>query len=140
MREAMRAGLCFSSLTASAQAPNIHVRARSPSLLRIPELDAPNPAPVPGKVDDTGLAAVLYSISNLKISVFAVLKVNGDSLEFNCAPSNSKLKCAITVAAVYDDPIVIIPPIDMRLPQHFPSAFVAATPIPIVVVAPVLGH
>lgn len=121
--------LSLSSLTALAHSPNIHVGARAPSLFRIPELDAANPAPVTRKVNRPRPTAIWNSPLNLKFMVGAVVEVNDHSLEINRPAPDAKLQGSEHPAAVHDDPIVIVPAIYIRRPEHLPSVLVAATPL-----------
>jgi len=60
--------------------------------------------------------------------VGAILEVDNHSLEFNGPASDPKLKLPERTAVVHDDSIVINSAIYTRLPEHFPSSLVAATP------------
>lgn len=116
-------------VTASTPSPEIHVRPRAPPLLRIPELDAANPATVTRKVNLTRLAPIGNPIPNLEVVVGAIVEVDNHSLEFNRPALDPKLKGTERPAVVHEDSIVIVPAIYMRLPEHFPSALVASTPL-----------
>jgi len=101
------------------------VRALSPVLLRVPELDAANPATLTGEVDHSRPVARGDSVSNLEFVVFAALKVDNNSLKFNVAASNPELKLPEGPAIVYVNRVVIPSPVDIRLPELLPSALVA---------------
>ena len=99
--------------------------ALAPVLLRVPELDATNPAPVTGEVDHPRLTARRNSISNLELVVLTALEVNNNSLEFNVAASNPKLKLPEGPAIVYDYRVVISSAVDIRRPELLPSSLLA---------------
>jgi len=61
--------------------------------------------------------------------VGAVVEVDNNSLKFNRPTPDPELKGSETLAVVHDDSIVIVPAIYMRLPEHLPSALIAATPL-----------
>jgi len=102
-------------------APEIHPRTLAPTLLRIPELDAANPATIAGEIDNAGLVSSADSLTNLKHMIGAVFEVNNHPLEFNRPALDPELNGSETFAPLYGDAIVIIPPVYMRLPEHFPS-------------------
>src|SRR5436190_15583075 len=104
------APVCASWLTALAPSPDIHHRARAPSFFRIPELDASNSAAITGEVHDTSSASVFNSFSNRKVSVFAVLEVNNNALEFNRTALDTKLKSSKTPAVGHHYSIMVVPP------------------------------
>jgi hypothetical protein len=110
----------------SALPPNIHDRARTPSLLRIPELHAANSATVTGKVNHPGLALIGDSIPNLKLVVLTVIEVDNNSLELDVPTPDPKLNLAERSAVAHENPIVILPSVDSCATEQFPSALVAA--------------
>lgn len=116
--------------------PEIHVRARPPILLRIPELDAPNSTPVAGEVNHASLTPIGNVVSNLKFVIGASIEVDDYALEFNGSSFDPELKGAKRPTGVHDDPIVIHPSIHIGSPEIFPSALVGPTAI---VVSPLGG-
>jgi hypothetical protein len=112
-------------LAALAQSPHIDHRAGAPTLFRIPELDAPNPASVAREINDAGLTTFLDPFGNRKVSVAAVIKVNKYSLKLNRSALDTELKRSKTLPTVQDDSIVIVSAIYIHLSDAFPTRIVA---------------
>lgn len=92
--------------------------------LRIPKLDAANPATLTGEVDYARPASIGDSIWNRKFVVGAVVKVNNHSLELNRPAPDLEQEGSETHAVVHDNPIVIPPSVDIGSAEVLPSALV----------------
>jgi hypothetical protein len=113
----------------TAAAEEIHIRPRSPILLRIPKIDAANPAAVTRKVNLTRSPACGNPAQNLKLMILAVLEVDNHPLKLNRPASDLKHKGPETRAIVHKNSIVIIPSINVNSPERFPSTLVDSTPL-----------
>ena len=110
-----------------ATAPQIHVRARLPSVLGIPELDAPNPATIAREINNPSPASILDSFSNIQLVVFAVFEMDQDSLELDGPASYSELKGAETLRSAYEDSIAIYSAVYISVPELLPFAVLLRT-------------
>jgi hypothetical protein len=117
---------CSRQLAALTQCPNIDHRAGAPSLLRIPELDAANPASITREINNTCFATFLDPFRNRKVGVGSVLEVNKYSLKLNRSTLDTELKRSKTLATVQDDSIVIVSAIYIHLSDALPTGVIAA--------------